>query len=103
MVAILLFAPMQVGVQGYFTLTRLGGGLDVKLFFVRVARIRLVVENGRFQLKLNDKPLERLKLRANSAATQRVLSYLTSGNLLLKGNLLAVLGGGDSKNGAILG
>ncbi|MBO4380813.1 MAG: hypothetical protein J5815_01515 [Clostridia bacterium] len=99
---LLLVMPIRVGVQGYFALSSLSGGLDLKLFAICVVRLRLCVVDGKFELKINDKQIDKKKAQQNPQILKNVLTYLDGDNLLIYGNILAVFGGDESKNGAII-
>lgn len=97
-----MFLPIRVVFQGYFALSSLSGGVDVKLFALRVVRLRLNVVDGKFELRINDKPTNYANIKQNPRIFKNVLTYLGGDNLLVHGNMLAVFGGDESKNGAII-
>ncbi|MBR4800223.1 MAG: hypothetical protein IK048_00880 [Clostridia bacterium] len=100
-VLILLFAPVKIGLKGYFSMLGASAGIDVKIFAFTALRIRLSKKDGKFLLKINDKSPSELRLRPNFEIAKKVAKYLAQGNLRVGGNFLAVFGDMDSKNCAI--
>lgn len=55
----MMFLPMRIGLTGHVSLARRRAELDVKLFALRLVRVRLFVKNGRFRCTLNGKKFKK--------------------------------------------
>ena len=92
-VLLAIFAPIKVSVQAYFCLERKIFMADIKVFRLTVAKIRAKLQDGKILLVVNNKrmpfkPTEKQNKRIGSVAR-----YVRAGNLKIKGDMLAMLGG----------
>ena len=101
-VIILLFAPINVGVKGYFSFSRLNAGFDIKLFEITLARVRFEKDDGKICLKVNDKPFDGQKIKIKKQTMLNMAKYVFDGNLKINGKILGVLGDANPKACAML-
>ena len=106
LLAVLLLLPIKVNVQGYFSLTTVSAGIDLKIFRLTILKIRLKSENCGIMLALNGKrlPLKDIKEKLQGGkfskekavrAVKGVLTTIKSGEMGVMGGLVAVIGDSD--------
>ena len=105
---IMFFAPIKVGIKGYFSLSKTCAGVDLTLYNLTLIRIRIFDEGGEIGLKVNDKGIDVNKLRDKTTYAKqpkivlKLFKSLRNGEIIINGNILAVLGDNDPKNSAII-
>ena len=97
----MLFYPMRIGALGHVSLARDKIDLNVTIFGLSVARVRVKCEGGVFKLFVNGKPFKPKKRLSTNQIKSINEQYKIEG-LRLRGNLLALVGTQDAKNTAIL-
>lgn len=101
-VLLVLFAPIKVGAIGYFCLERENCMVDLKIFALTVAKIRIARENGVFVLKINEKSVDLKQSAKSKKHVLKAIKYISSGNLAASGDVLAVLGDVEAKTLALI-
>lgn len=97
----MLFFPIRVGAKGHASLARDRVELDLTLFKLLVARIRIKREKGIFNLYINgDKPETSGRLKLKKAVG--VIKQCRIEGVRIKGNLLALIGTDNARNTAIM-
>jgi len=97
----MLFYPIRIGANGHISLARDKVDVDLKVFRLTVARVRIKREKGLFRLLINGKPVK----SEGKISPKRMLNitkqYKIEG-IKARGNLLAMIGTQDAKNTAML-
>ena len=97
MLAVIMLLPLKVKVQGYFSLTNLSAGIDVKLLGIVVLKVRLKSQGREILLSLNGKNLSikemKDKLPNSKFLDGRALKGLTNALKAVKSGEISVLGG----------
>ena len=97
----MLFFPIRIGAKGHASLARDRVELDLTLFKLPVARVRIKREKGIFNLYVNgDKPKTGGKLKLKRAVG--VMRQCKIEGIKIRGNLLALVGADDARNTAIM-
>ena len=106
---VLLFLPIKIGVKGYFSLSMFGAGVDFLLFGIVIVRLRLIDAKGTIALRINDKDVRLASIgqkfavrKIGTRALKNLLESVKSGEIMIKGDVLAVLGDFDPKNCALM-
>ena len=99
---LVVFAPIKVGVQAYFCLERGIFLADIKILRLTIAKIRAKMQNGKIVLKVNNK---RMPLKPTGKQNKRlgnVAKYVSAGNLKIKGDMLALIGGENEMTASLV-
>lgn len=91
-----VFAPIKVEVQAYFCLERGVFLADIKIFRLTVAKIRAKLQHGKIILTVNNKRMPLKPSGKQSKRMSKVAKYVLSGNLAVRGDMLAVVGSENS-------
>ena len=95
-----LFYPLRIGAKGHASLAHDKLELDLIVFRLSVARLRVKKEENKFSLQINGKaPKSNVKISA-SGAISAIKQYKIEG-IRAKGSLLAMISADDAKNTAM--
>lgn len=96
----MMFYPLRIGAKGHASLARDRMELDLTLFRLPVARVRIKKSDNKFVLQLNGKTPDKNKKVSVKQMTNVLKQYKVEG-IRAKGNLLALISADDAKNTAI--
>lgn len=97
----MLFLPLQIGAKGHASLARDRVELDLTLFRLPVARVRIKRENGIFNVYVNGNETE-MKGKFKLGRAVNVIKQCKVEGLRIRGDLLALVGAEDAKNTALM-
>lgn len=99
--AMILFAPLRIGVKSHISLKRQTLYADVRLFGKSVVRVNLKIFDGKFVLKINGKP-KPLQKDANGSHKIKILKkFAGAEQIRVASYALALIGITDAKNSAM--
>lgn len=97
----MLFFPIRIGAKGHASLARDRAELDLTVFRLPIARVRIKREKGIFNLYVNGDKTE-MKGRLKLKRAIRMLKQCKIEDISINGNLLALVGTDDAKNTALM-
>lgn len=98
---VMLFYPIRIGAKGHVSLARDKINLDLSLFGVSLARVRVKKEEGLFRAFVNGKRFKPTK-KVSAKQIGGVIGQYKLEGIKAKGNLFALIGAQDAMTTAML-
>lgn len=97
----MLFYPLRVGANGHVSLAHDKIDVNLRLFGLAVAKVRIKQADSKYELTVNGKPLKPKK-KVSAKSVISVIERYRIEQIKIKGNLLALVGTNDARTTALL-